>query len=179
MTKEGIYLNKVTTRDSWAWVVKPRPKANFVAVGCEDGSIAMLQLVFATVHGLYGDRYVYRDLMTDVIIQHLITEQKVRIKCRDYVKKVALYRDRVAVQLPTRVVLYALDSSADDMDMQYRSAGKINQKLDCNLLVVASNHILLCQVSDASVLQLHQLSRQQRSLCSRQCLLLIACQTAV
>lgn len=82
MTKEGIYLNKVTTRDSWAWVVKPRPKANYVAVGCEDGSIAMLQLVFATVHGLYGDRYVYRDLMTDVIIQHLITEQKVRIKCR-------------------------------------------------------------------------------------------------
>lgn len=82
MTREGIYLNKVTTRDSWAWVVKPRPKANFVAVGCEDGSIAMLQLVFATVHGLYGDRYVYRDSMTDVIIQHLITEQKVRIKCR-------------------------------------------------------------------------------------------------
>jgi intraflagellar transport protein 122 len=50
------------------------------------------------------------------------------------------------VQLPTRVVLYKLDSSADDMDMQYRSAAKINQKLECNLLVVTSNHILLCQV---------------------------------
>lgn len=82
MTREGIYLSKVATRDSWAWVVQPRPKGNFVAVGCEDGSIAMLQLMFSTVHGLYGDRYVYRDQMTDVIIQHLITEQKVRIKCR-------------------------------------------------------------------------------------------------
>lgn len=82
MTREGIYLNKVTSRNSWTWVVKPRPKANYIAVGGEDGSIAMLQLVFSTVHGLYGDRYVYRDLMTDVIIQHLITEQKVRIKCR-------------------------------------------------------------------------------------------------
>jgi hypothetical protein len=30
--------------------------------------------------------------MTDVIVQHLITEQKVRIKCRDYVKKIAVYR---------------------------------------------------------------------------------------
>ena len=29
--------------------------------------------------------------MTDVIIQHLITDQKVRIKCRDYVKKIAVY----------------------------------------------------------------------------------------
>ncbi|WIA11467.1 hypothetical protein OEZ85_011583 [Tetradesmus obliquus] len=145
MTREGIYLSKVATRDSWTWVVQPRPKGNFVAVGCEDGSIAMLQLMFSTVHGLYGDRYVYRDQMTDVIIQHLITEQKVRIKCRDYVKKVAVYKDRVAVQLPSRVVLYKLDSSADDMDMQYHSAAKINQKLECNLLVVTSNHILLCQ----------------------------------
>eukprot|EP00879_Flechtneria_rotunda_P020074 GHRR01021110.1.p1 GENE.GHRR01021110.1~~GHRR01021110.1.p1 ORF type:complete len:1138 (+),score=467.94 GHRR01021110.1:213-3626(+) len=145
LTREGIYLTKVTQRDSWIWVVKPRPKANFIAVGCEDGSLAMLQLVFATVHGLYGDRYVYRDLMTDVIIQHLITEQRVRIKCRDYVKKVAVYKDRVAVQLPTRVELYQLEPSADELDMQYRSAAKINQKLECDLLVVASSHIILCQ----------------------------------
>ncbi|KAF6264914.1 hypothetical protein COO60DRAFT_1621541 [Scenedesmus sp. NREL 46B-D3] len=145
LTREGTYLSKVATRSSWAWVVQPRPKGNFVAVGCEDGSIAMLQLIFSTVHGLYGDRYVYRDQMTDVIIQHLITEQKVRIKCRDYVKKVAVYKDRVAVQLPSRVVLYKLDSSTDDMDMQYRSAAKINKNLECNLLVVASHHILLCQ----------------------------------
>jgi intraflagellar transport protein 122 len=82
LTREGIYLTKVVARDSWIWAVKARPGANFVACGCEDGTILMMQLVFATVNGLYGDRYVYRDLMSDVIIQHLITEQKVRIKCR-------------------------------------------------------------------------------------------------
>lgn len=46
--------------------------------------------------------------MTDVIIQHLTTEQKVRIKCRDYVKKIAIYKDRLAVQLPSQVVVYEL-----------------------------------------------------------------------
>ena len=39
--------------------------------------------------------------MTDVIIQHLMTEQKVRIKCRDLVKKIAIYKHRLAVQVPT------------------------------------------------------------------------------
>jgi intraflagellar transport protein 122 len=82
LTREGVYLTKVASRDAWVWAVRGGPKANFVALGCEDGSVAMLQLVFSTVHGLHGDRYVYRDGMADVIIQHLITEQKVRIKCR-------------------------------------------------------------------------------------------------
>lgn len=45
-------------------------------VGCQDGTIAFYQLIFSTVHGLYKDRYAYRDGMTDVVIQHLITEQK-------------------------------------------------------------------------------------------------------
>ena len=39
-----------------------------------------------TVHALYGNRYAYRENMTDVIVQHLLTEDKVRIKCRDYIR---------------------------------------------------------------------------------------------
>lgn len=39
--------------------------------------------------------------MTDVIIQHLLTEQKVRIKCRDLIKKIAIYKHRLAVSKTT------------------------------------------------------------------------------
>ena len=46
------------------------------AVGCQDGTIAYYHLIFGVVHGLYKDRYAYRDNMTDVIIQHLITDHK-------------------------------------------------------------------------------------------------------
>jgi intraflagellar transport protein 122 len=68
------------------------------------------------------------------------------LRCRDWVKKVAVFKDRVAIQLPNRVALYQLEEGAGDLDMQYHSAAKINKKLECNLLVVTSQHILLCQV---------------------------------
>lgn len=61
-------------------------------------------------------------------------------------KKVAVYKDRVAIQLPNRVALYQLDPNAGELDMQYHSTAKINKKLECNLLVVTSQHIVLCQV---------------------------------
>jgi hypothetical protein len=32
--------------------------------------------------------------------------RQVRIKCRDYVRKIAVYRDRLAVQLPDKVHVY-------------------------------------------------------------------------
>lgn len=143
-TREGVFLHDIAQKDSWVWVARPHPKQKYVAVGTESGTITMYQLVFNTVHGLYSDRYAYRDVMTDVIIQHLMTEQKVRIKCRDYVKKIAVYRDRLAVQLPNKVIIYAL-ASGDEFDMHYQVATKINKKLECNLLVVTSQHVILCQ----------------------------------
>lgn len=144
-TRDGVFLTDIAKRDSWVWSVRPRPKNNFVAIGCDDGTLATYQLIFSTVHGLYNDRYAYRDQMTDVIIQHLITEQKVRIKCKDYVKKIAVYKDKLAVQLPNKVVIYELANGQDDYDMRYQSATKIQQKLECNLLVVTSSHVILCQ----------------------------------
>lgn len=75
-----------------------------------------------------------------------LTGSHYHVLCRDYVKKVAVYKDRVAIQLPNRVVLYQLEEGAGELDMQYHSTAKINKKLECNLLVVTSQHIVLCQV---------------------------------
>ncbi|KAI9197284.1 WD40-repeat-containing domain protein [Polychytrium aggregatum] len=142
-TSEGIRLGVVCERENWVWCCKVKPQQNYVAVGCHDGTIAVFQILFNTVHGLYHDRYAYRENMTDVVIQHLSTEQRARIKCRDFVKKIAVYKDRLAVQLPDRVIIYEVFHD-DATDMHYRIKEKLQKKLDCNLLVVTSQHIILC-----------------------------------
>ena len=35
--------------------------------------------------------------MTEVVVNHLITNDSVRLKCKDLVKKIAIYKDRLAV----------------------------------------------------------------------------------
>ncbi|XP_049859178.1 intraflagellar transport protein 122 homolog [Schistocerca gregaria] len=145
MTKDGIRLGTVgEEQSSWVWCCAARPDSNYVALGCQDGTIAYYQLIFSTVHGLYRERYAFRENMTDVIIQHLLTNQKVRIKCRDLIRKIAIFKHRLAVQLPERVVIYEL-YAGDSTGMHYRVKEKINQKLECNLLVVCTNSLVLCQ----------------------------------
>ncbi|XP_051509236.1 intraflagellar transport protein 122 homolog isoform X2 [Myxocyprinus asiaticus] len=143
-TKDGVRLGTIGEQNSWVWTCRVKPDSNYVVLGCQDGTIAFFQLIFSTVHGLYKDRYAYRDSMTDVIVQHLITEQKVRIKCRELVKKIAIYRSRLAIQLPEKILIYELYSD-DSSDMHYRVKEKICKRFECNLLVVCSQHIILCQ----------------------------------
>ena len=56
MTKEGVKIMEICTRDDWVWAAKARPKQNYVAVAGNDGSVTLYQLIFSTVHGLYQVR---------------------------------------------------------------------------------------------------------------------------
>lgn len=143
--RDGVELCDAAPADDWIWAAKQRPGQNFFAMAHNDGRISVHAMTFATVHGLYKDRYAYRDEMTDVIVQHLLTEQKVRIKCKDYVQKIAVYKNRLAVQLKKRVLVYELGEGDDGYDMQYRIKKRINNALECNMLVVTSEHVILCQ----------------------------------
>jgi intraflagellar transport protein 122 len=144
-TREGIRLGTLgEPHESWIWTASPHPQGTAIAVGCQDGSLAYYNLAFSTVHALYREKYAYRENMCDVIIQNLTSGQKVKIKCRDQVHKIAIYRHRLAVQLPERVVLYEL-SSADNQPMHYKVKEKISKKFNCSLLVCCSTNLVLCQ----------------------------------
>ncbi|WZN66107.1 intraflagellar transport protein 122 [Chloropicon roscoffensis] len=163
-SKDGTFLGATTEMDSWIWCAKPRPKHNYLAMGCEDGTVAVHQISFSTVHGLYRDRYAYRENMTDVVVQNLLSEQKVRIKCRDCVKLIAMYKNRLAVQLTDRVIIYEVENARDSGNMSYRVFTKIPQKLDCNLLVVTSHHFLLCLEKKLQIYTFHGVKEREWNL---------------
>jgi intraflagellar transport protein 122 len=110
-TRDGHFLKLLTSTEDWVWAVRVRPAApgqphQHFALGTNGGQVALFEATPNTVHGLHHDRYAHREDMTEVMIQHLITDEKVRIKARDYVKKISLFRGRLAIQLPDRVLIY-------------------------------------------------------------------------
>ncbi|XP_013179593.1 PREDICTED: intraflagellar transport protein 122 homolog [Papilio xuthus] len=147
LTTEGVVM--LNTPQDWVWAIAPSPLQNTMAVACQDGTLWCYQIVFSTVHGLYRERYAYRENITDVIIQHLTTGNKVRIKCHDRVQKIAIYKHRLAVQLPERVVVY---EQGDPDGMMYRVKEKLPQKSECSLLIATSDALLLCQDNKLSMI---------------------------
>lgn len=81
-TRDGIKLNTLVEGKAWTWRALPKPRSTSFVTVSNDGVVAMHNLVFSTVHGLYGDRYASRESCTDVLVRHLVSDARVRIKCR-------------------------------------------------------------------------------------------------
>ena len=133
-TREAVRLCCITEAPEWVWSVKAQPYpvvvgpdhlkrahlAPLVATGCYGGSLRVSSLNFGLVHSLYKDRYAVRSNMTDVVVTLLkgTDEKTVRIKCRDYIKLIALGAGRLAVMLPDRISVWELHGKGvlDDKD---------------------------------------------------------------
>jgi intraflagellar transport protein 122 len=142
-SNEGIKLFEMSQKKSWVTSSRVKPVQNLLAVGTADGAISLNQIIKNTVHGLYEDRYAFRENMTDLVIHHLVTEQRSRIKCRDLIKKISVFKDKLAVQLSDKIIVYELVKD-DPSNMMYRIGEKIPHKDDCSLLLVTTKSIVLC-----------------------------------
>lgn len=47
-----------------------------------------------------------RDQLTDVLITNMLSNQKIRIKCRELVRKIGIYKDKMVAMLNDRMVIY-------------------------------------------------------------------------
>ncbi|KAI3385593.1 hypothetical protein SNEBB_004232 [Seison nebaliae] len=146
-TREGVKLAEVAKLSGWIWnsrVIKINDEQYHVVVVSQDGSISLVHLLMTVVHSIYRDRYAYREMLTEVIVQHLLTDEKVRIKCRDLVKNVAVYQNNLAIVLSAKVVIYRSEEKKAD-NMQYKLLNKIHKKIDCVAVFILSSYLILCK----------------------------------
>ena len=66
--KDGVLLGTIAEMKEWIWSTCVNPVTKVVFAGTNNGLITSHNVEFMTIHGLYQDRYAYRELMTDVII---------------------------------------------------------------------------------------------------------------
>jgi intraflagellar transport protein 122 len=66
--KDGVLLGTIAEMKEWIWSTCVNPVSKQVFAGTNSGVISTHNVEFLTIHGLYQDRYAYRELMTDVII---------------------------------------------------------------------------------------------------------------
>ncbi|RNF17244.1 intraflagellar transport 122-like protein [Trypanosoma conorhini] len=142
-TKDGNMLVNVVNANDWIWSVHQRPGSPQVCCGTNDGNLSAIEIAVPTVHSIYHDQYVYRDKMTDIVVHQLTLERKIRIPCNDYVRKLAMYRDRLAVQLQDRIVVFELYYD-DERQLRFQDIAHVGKKLECNLLCVTFNAVLVC-----------------------------------
>ena len=61
--------------------------------------------------------------MTEVVVQHLMSEEMARIKCHDLVKKIAVYKSRLAV---SALCSYSIVVTPWDQSDRLRGPVKLN-----------------------------------------------------
>ncbi|CAD5218534.1 unnamed protein product [Bursaphelenchus okinawaensis] len=148
-TRDGAELGTLARADSWIWTAKARPNqpANNVNIvmACTDGTLASYTLMFSTVHSLHKDLYAYRDMLTDVVVQQLGRQRCNRIRLNTLVCKVAIYHNRLAVQVTDRILVFRQSSGEKEGEqVEYKLMDRINRDVECSLLVVTAHHVILC-----------------------------------
>lgn len=168
-SREGVKLTEVARKKSWVWCVDTHGDSDTMALGSNGGAIDFMKIDFEPVHALFRDRFAYRENLTEVIVHHLVTDKKVRIKCKDLIHNLSLFKNKLAVQLSDRVCIY--ESSLDDStDMHFRlrkekisivdHRDKIaNTTKSHNLMIITSLYLIF---SAGNVIELYAFDGQRQ-----------------
>lgn len=113
-------------------------------MGCDNGDIDFRSLLVDPVNAIYRDRYAFRDNLTDILVHHLVSDKKVRIKCKEMVYRLSLFKNKLAVQFADKIWVY--ESNPDEpLDLHYRQRKeRITTSVPCDHMVMTTKYIMFC-----------------------------------
>ena len=141
-SKEGIRLCSLGKGEDWMFACAPRPQSSQVAYPAGKGRVVLTEPSFGTVHALYQDMYVCREAMTNVLVQSLsTTQQSLSLACEDYVQKVALTKNRLAIQVPHKIIVAELRQDAETGEFFSRQLSQIPFEQQSSLILVTAQDV--------------------------------------
>ncbi|OXA57504.1 Vegetative incompatibility protein HET-E-1 [Folsomia candida] len=156
-TQEGVKVTSITEQESWVWACSVKPDSQCLVVGTQAGVLTSYEVQLLVVHALYKSLYAFRMNMTDVMVQNLLKDLRTRIKCRDVIKKLAIFKDSLAIQFVDRVLIYQRDAK----EFKYTLKDKISQSFECSLLVMCSENVILCQEKKLQCYSFHGMRQRE------------------
>ncbi|KAH3761194.1 intraflagellar transport protein 122-like [Pelomyxa schiedti] len=139
LSKEGVFLSTFGEAKGWIWCCKQQPGKNRVVFSDNSGQVTCYQMYYGTVHALHQDIYAYRHELTEVVLQHLVSNMTYRVSCHQCIRLIALYNNRLAVLLPDCILVYDLGQTPDSTELSPQVRWRIPLRLDlCTILVVLS-----------------------------------------
>lgn len=133
---------------SWTWSCASHSLSEKVLVGCDNGDIDFRSLLVDPVNAIYRDRYAFRDNLTDILVHHLVSDKKVRIKCKEMVYRLSLFKNKLAVQFADKIWVY--ESNPDEpLDLHYRQRKeRITTSVPCDHMVMTTKYIMFCSKAE-------------------------------
>lgn len=100
------FLADIVDLKDWSWCSKFKPKSMEVVVTTNDGTISIYELSKKPIFSNYEELFATRDNLTDIVVENLVINQKLRIKCKELVKKISIFKEKLAVLQNERLLIY-------------------------------------------------------------------------
>ncbi|KAK2950407.1 putative Intraflagellar transport protein 122 like protein [Blattamonas nauphoetae] len=154
-SREGIPLQSLGTSDQWVFSAACRGNSEYIACPTKEGKLGLYMCSTGTVHGLHKNMYARRETITSVFIQNLTnTTQTTRVNYGDYVKMIALYKTRLAVQLSKQIVISDLKLNNETNEIDVVKRGEFPFNKDTTLLLTTVDNVIICQTQKILLLSL-------------------------
>lgn len=141
------YLADITTLQDWSWSSKFRPHSQDIAMTTNSGHITVQQLAKKSVFSSHRELYARRENFTDVVVENIAINQKVRLKCKELVQKISIFKDKLAVLQSERLLIYV----AAEEGIKYSPYRKITKKFLCDAMEILNSHVLFAKDSKLQV----------------------------
>ncbi|KAF7490105.1 Intraflagellar transport protein -like protein [Sarcoptes scabiei] len=139
-TNDGISLAPITTQNSWIMSCNSN-RSRRIAFTCQNGLVSIIKIDLKKIFAIDRNHFAFRESMINVIVEDLFTKTKTLIECNDFVQKIAIYKDLLAIQLPNKIHLY----ESDDLGLKFLLKEKISIQFTCRALILSSKNLIYCQ----------------------------------